>query len=39
MGKAQGVPIAIIRGYKFEKAAKSSAKSLQRSRERDLFRQ
>lgn len=39
MGKAQGVPIAIIRGYKFEKAAKSSAKSLQRSRKRDLFRQ
>jgi coenzyme F420-0:L-glutamate ligase / coenzyme F420-1:gamma-L-glutamate ligase len=39
MGKAQGVPVAIIRGYRFEKVAKSSAKSLQRSRERDLFRQ
>jgi coenzyme F420-0:L-glutamate ligase/coenzyme F420-1:gamma-L-glutamate ligase len=38
MGKAGGVPAAIIRGYKFEKAAKSSARSLQRSRERDLFR-
>ena len=38
MGKAEGVPVAIVRGYKFEKAAKSSAKSLQRSRERDLFR-
>jgi coenzyme F420-0:L-glutamate ligase/coenzyme F420-1:gamma-L-glutamate ligase len=38
MGKAESIPIAIIRGYKFEKAAKSSAKSLQRSRERDLFR-
>ncbi len=38
MGKAEGVPVAIIRGYKFEKAAKSSAKSLQRSRGRDLFR-
>jgi coenzyme F420-0:L-glutamate ligase/coenzyme F420-1:gamma-L-glutamate ligase len=38
MGKAQGVPVVIIRGYKFEKAKKSSAKSLQRSRERDLFR-
>jgi F420-0:gamma-glutamyl ligase len=38
MGKAQGVPVVIIRGYKFEKATKSSAKSLQRSRERDLFR-
>jgi coenzyme F420-0:L-glutamate ligase / coenzyme F420-1:gamma-L-glutamate ligase len=38
MGKAEGIPIAIVRGYRFEKAAKSSAKSLQRSRERDLFR-
>ena len=39
MGKAEGVPVAIIRGYKFEKAAKSSAKSLQRPRKHDLFRQ
>jgi coenzyme F420-0:L-glutamate ligase/coenzyme F420-1:gamma-L-glutamate ligase len=38
MGKSEGVPAAIIRGYSFEKAAKSSAKSLQRSREQDLFR-
>jgi coenzyme F420-0:L-glutamate ligase/coenzyme F420-1:gamma-L-glutamate ligase len=38
MGKAEGVPVAIIRGYESEKVAKSSAKSLQRSRERDLFR-
>jgi coenzyme F420-0:L-glutamate ligase/coenzyme F420-1:gamma-L-glutamate ligase len=38
MGKAESIPVAIIRGYKFEKAAKSSAKSLQRLRERDLFR-
>lgn len=38
MGKTKGVPVAIVRGYRFEKAAKSSAKSLQRSRERDLFR-
>jgi coenzyme F420-0:L-glutamate ligase / coenzyme F420-1:gamma-L-glutamate ligase len=38
MGKAEGVPVAIIRGYKFEKTAKSSAKSLQRPKERDLFR-
>jgi coenzyme F420-0:L-glutamate ligase/coenzyme F420-1:gamma-L-glutamate ligase len=38
MGKAEGVPVAIVRGYRYEKAAKSSAKSLQRSRERDLFR-
>jgi coenzyme F420-0:L-glutamate ligase/coenzyme F420-1:gamma-L-glutamate ligase len=38
MGKAEGVPVAIVRGYRFEKAAKSSAKSLQRSREQNLFR-
>lgn len=38
MGKSKGVPVAILRGYRFEKAAKSSAKSLQRSRKRDLFR-
>lgn len=38
MGKAEGVPVAIVRGYRFEKAAKSSAKSLQRLREQDLFR-
>jgi coenzyme F420-0:L-glutamate ligase/coenzyme F420-1:gamma-L-glutamate ligase len=39
MGKSEGVPLAIIRGYKYEKSAKSSAKSLQRSRKQDLFRQ
>ena len=38
MGKSEGVPLAIMRGYMFEKA-KSSAKSLQRSRKHDLFRQ
>lgn len=38
MGKSEGVPAAIIRGYSFERAAKSSAKSLQRSRKQDLFR-
>ncbi|HXV46712.1 MAG TPA: coenzyme F420-0:L-glutamate ligase [Nitrososphaera sp.] len=38
MGKAKGVPVAIIRGYEFEKAARSSAKSLQRPRAQDLFR-
>jgi len=38
MGKSEGVPAAIMRGYRFEKAAKSSAKLLQRSREQDLFR-
>lgn len=38
MGKSEGVPAAIVRGYRFEKAAKSSAKLLQRSRKQDLFR-
>ena len=38
MGKSEGVPAAIIRGYSFEKAARSSAKSLQRPREQDVFR-
>lgn len=38
MGKAEGVPAAIIRGYKFEKAEKSSARSLQRAKKQDLFR-
>lgn len=39
MGKSEGTPVAIMRGYRFEKAAKSSAKLLQRSRKQDLFRQ
>ncbi len=39
MGKAEGTPVAILRGYDFEKAATSSVKSLLRARERDLFRQ
>jgi coenzyme F420-0:L-glutamate ligase / coenzyme F420-1:gamma-L-glutamate ligase len=38
MGKAEGTPVAIIRGYNFEKTARSSVKSLLRARERDLFR-
>lgn len=38
MGKSEGVPVAIVRGYKFETATRSSAKSLQRMRSRDLFR-
>lgn len=38
MGKSEGVPAAIIRGYRFEKAARSSAKLLQRPKERDIFR-
>jgi coenzyme F420-0:L-glutamate ligase / coenzyme F420-1:gamma-L-glutamate ligase len=38
MGKSEGVPAAIIRGYRFEKAARSSAKLLQRPKVRDIFR-
>jgi coenzyme F420-0:L-glutamate ligase / coenzyme F420-1:gamma-L-glutamate ligase len=38
MGKSEGTPVAIIRGYNFEKTARSSVKSLLRARERDLFR-
>jgi coenzyme F420-0:L-glutamate ligase/coenzyme F420-1:gamma-L-glutamate ligase len=38
MGKAQGTPVAIVRGYIFEKASKTSVKSLLRAKERDLFR-
>ncbi|HXG06538.1 MAG TPA: coenzyme F420-0:L-glutamate ligase [Nitrososphaera sp.] len=38
MGKSEGVPVAILRGYKFEKSVGSSAKTLQRPRGRDLFR-
>jgi coenzyme F420-0:L-glutamate ligase/coenzyme F420-1:gamma-L-glutamate ligase len=38
MGKAEGTPVAIIRGYNFEKASKASIKSLLRAKDRDLFR-
>lgn len=38
MGKAEGVPTAIIRGFRFEKVKSSSARSLQRSKALDLFR-
>jgi coenzyme F420-0:L-glutamate ligase / coenzyme F420-1:gamma-L-glutamate ligase len=38
MGKAEGTPVAIVRGYKFEKSSRSSVKSLLRAKERDLFR-
>jgi coenzyme F420-0:L-glutamate ligase / coenzyme F420-1:gamma-L-glutamate ligase len=38
MGKAEGTPVAIIRGYDFEKASKASTKSLIRAKNRDLFR-
>ena len=38
MGKTEGTPVAIVRGYNFEKASRSSVKSLLRAKERDLFR-
>jgi coenzyme F420-0:L-glutamate ligase/coenzyme F420-1:gamma-L-glutamate ligase len=38
MGKAEGTPVAIVRGYIFEKVSKTSVKSLLRAKERDLFR-
>jgi coenzyme F420-0:L-glutamate ligase/coenzyme F420-1:gamma-L-glutamate ligase len=38
MGKAEGTPVAIVRGYIFEKMSKTSVKSLLRAKERDLFR-
>ena len=38
MGKAKGTPVAIVRGYSFEKVSRASVKSLLRARERDLFR-
>ena len=38
MGKAEGTPVAIVRGYIFGKASKTSVKSLLRAKERDLFR-
>lgn len=38
MGKAEGTPVAIVRGYSFEKTSGASVKSLLRARERDLFR-
>jgi coenzyme F420-0:L-glutamate ligase/coenzyme F420-1:gamma-L-glutamate ligase len=38
MGKAEGTPVAIVRGYSFEKSSKTSVKLLLRAKERDLFR-
>ncbi|HEV3432842.1 MAG TPA: coenzyme F420-0:L-glutamate ligase [Nitrososphaera sp.] len=38
MGKAEGTPVAIMRGYDFEKTSKASIKSLLRAKDRDLFR-
>jgi coenzyme F420-0:L-glutamate ligase/coenzyme F420-1:gamma-L-glutamate ligase len=38
MGKAGGVPVAIVRGCDFEKYEKGSAKRLVRPKKNDLFR-
>jgi coenzyme F420-0:L-glutamate ligase/coenzyme F420-1:gamma-L-glutamate ligase len=38
MGKSESTPVAIIRGYTFEKTSKASIKSLLRAKDRDLFR-
>jgi coenzyme F420-0:L-glutamate ligase / coenzyme F420-1:gamma-L-glutamate ligase len=38
MGKVESTPVAIIRGYNFEKTSKASIKSLLRAKDRDLFR-
>ena len=38
MGKASGIPVAVVRGYKFDKATKPSIKQIIRQREKDLFR-
>lgn len=39
MGKAQGIPVALVRGYDFQRAEQSTIKSLLRPKEKDLFRQ
>ena len=38
MNKSDGVPVAIVRGLKFEKNSRASAKSLVRHKKNDLFR-
>jgi coenzyme F420-0:L-glutamate ligase/coenzyme F420-1:gamma-L-glutamate ligase len=38
MGKAEGIPVAIVQGYNFEKVSKTSINSLLRAKERELFR-
>jgi coenzyme F420-0:L-glutamate ligase / coenzyme F420-1:gamma-L-glutamate ligase len=38
MGKASGIPVAVVRGYEFEKSARHSIKQIIRQREKDLFR-
>jgi coenzyme F420-0:L-glutamate ligase/coenzyme F420-1:gamma-L-glutamate ligase len=38
MGKAEGIPVAVVQGYNFEKVSKTSINSLLRAKERELFR-
>ncbi len=38
MGKTSGIPVAVVRGYKYDKATKPSIKQIIRQREKDLFR-
>lgn len=38
MGKSGGIPIALVRGYAYEKGAKASSRTLVRKKKNDLFR-
>ncbi|MGI0006065.1 MAG: coenzyme F420-0:L-glutamate ligase [Nitrososphaera sp.] len=38
MGKSGGIPVAVVRGYAYEKDAKASSKPLVRKKKTDLFR-
>lgn len=38
MGKSAGIPVALVRGYEFEPAARASIKEMSRPKERDIFR-
>ncbi|AIC15037.1 coenzyme F420-0:L-glutamate ligase [Nitrososphaera viennensis] len=38
MGKSAGIPVALVRGYEFERAGRASIKDLSRPKKRDIFR-
>lgn len=38
MGKASGIPVAVVRGYEYEKSTRHSIKQIIRQSEKDLFR-
>jgi len=38
MGKSDGVPVAIVRGYRYDRADRATSKPLIRKKEQDLFR-